>query len=82
MQGLTRENQLFILLKVYLSIFREKLLTQLLMKLILNIINKLLKEDSKTCFGKGYSKPEKAVNFITRAKTNMELEGEDWILLD
>ena len=45
-------------------------------KIFISYVNKLLKEDSKTCFGKGYSKPEKAVNFITKSAAKV---GEPWI---
>ena len=45
-------------------------------KIFISYVNKLLKEDSKACFGKGYSKPEKAVSFITNSAAKM---GEPWI---
>ena len=45
-------------------------------KIFISYVNKLLKEDSKACFGKGYSKPEKAVGFITNSAAKM---GEPWI---
>ena len=45
-------------------------------KIFISYVNKLLNEDSKACFGKGYSKPEKAVSFITNSAAKM---GEPWI---
>ena len=45
-------------------------------KIFISYVNKLLKEDSKACFGKGYSRPEKAVSFITNSAAKM---GEPWI---
>ena len=45
-------------------------------KIFISYVNKLLKDDSKTCFGIGYSKPEKAVNFITNSAAKL---GEPWI---
>jgi methyltransferase (TIGR00027 family) len=45
-------------------------------KIFISYVNKLLKEDSKACFGKGYSKPDKAVSFITNSAAKM---GEPWI---
>ena len=45
-------------------------------KIFISYVNKLLKKDSKACFGKGYSKPEKAVSFITNSAAKM---GEPWI---
>lgn len=45
-------------------------------KIFISYVNKLLKEDSKACFGKGYLKPEKAVSFITNSAAKM---GEPWI---
>ena len=45
-------------------------------KIFISYVNKLLKEDSKACFGKGYSKPEKAVSFITNSAAKMD---EPWI---
>ena len=45
-------------------------------KIFISYVNKLLKEDSKTCFGMGYSKPEKAVSFITNSAAKL---GEPWI---
>ena len=45
-------------------------------RIFISYVNKLLKEDSKACFGKGYLKPEKAVSFITNSAAKM---GEPWI---
>ena len=45
-------------------------------KIFISYVNKLLKEDSKACFGKGYSRPDKAVSFITNSAAKM---GEPWI---
>ncbi len=45
-------------------------------KIFISYVNKLLKKDPKACFGMGYSKPEKAIKFITDQAANV---GEPWI---
>jgi len=45
-------------------------------KIFISYVNKTLMKDSKECFGIGYSKPEKAVKFITNSAEKM---GEPWI---
>ena len=45
-------------------------------KIFISYVNKLIKEDPRACFGKGYSKPEKAVKFITDSSASV---GEPWI---
>ena len=45
-------------------------------KIFISYVNKLLKDDSKNCFGIGYSKPDKIVNFITNSAAKL---GEPWI---
>ena len=42
----------------------------------MSYVNELLREDPKACFGLGYSKPEKAVKFITNGAAKV---GEPWI---
>ena len=45
-------------------------------KIFISYVNKLLLEDSKACFGMGYSRPEKAIKFITNGAKKV---GEPWI---
>ena len=45
-------------------------------KIFISYVNKLFKEDPKACFGMGYSKPEKAIKFITDGAANV---GVPWI---
>ena len=45
-------------------------------KFFISYVNKLIKEDPRVCFGEGYSKPNKAVKFITDSSANV---GEPWI---
>ena len=45
-------------------------------KIFISYVNKLFREDPKACFGMGYSKPEKAIKFITDGAANV---GEPWI---
>ena len=45
-------------------------------KIFISYVNRLFKEDPKACFGMGYSKPEKAIKFITDGAANV---GEPWI---
>jgi len=45
-------------------------------KIFISYVNKTLMKDFKECFGIGYSKPEKAVKFITNSAEKM---GEPWI---
>jgi len=45
-------------------------------KIFISYVNKLLLEDSKACFGMGYSKPEKAIKFIINGAKKV---GEPWI---
>ena len=45
-------------------------------KFFISYVNKLIKEDPRACFGKGYSNPEKAVKFITDSSASV---GEPWI---
>tara|TARA_B100000902_G_C27256585_1_gene888197 strand:- start:392 stop:1300 length:909 start_codon:yes stop_codon:yes gene_type:complete len=45
-------------------------------KIFISYVNKFLKDDPKTCFGVGYSNPEKAVKFITNGAAKV---GEPWI---
>ena len=42
----------------------------------MSYVNKLFMEDPEACFGMGYSKPEKAVKFITNGAAKV---GEPWI---
>ena len=42
----------------------------------MSYVNKLFMEDPEACFGMGYSKPEKAIKFITDGAANV---GEPWI---
>ena len=42
----------------------------------MSYVNKLFREDPEACFGMGYSKPEKAVKFITNGAAKV---GEPWI---
>ena len=44
----------------------------------MSYVNKLFIEDPEACFGMGYSKPEKAVKFITNGAAKV---GEPWISL-
>ena len=45
-------------------------------KIFISYVNKLLLEDSKACFGMGYSRPEKAIKFIINGAKKV---GEPWI---
>ena len=45
-------------------------------KFFISYVNKLIKEDPRACFGKGYSNPEKAVKFIRDSSASV---GEPWI---
>jgi len=45
-------------------------------KIFISYVNKLLLEDSKACFGIGYSRPEKAIKFIINGAKKV---GEPWI---